>query len=136
MAGKDDIRLLSSYVYSKARTGGVEEDEVHAIAATVMNRATALGSLPEAIQTMNPTPDVMDIMQGNIKSREQKEYKRTIQLTSKFLRGSTDVTGGAIELAPKRTKMDKSLGLQKTHATKNYNFYRGTRPPAGGMQGL
>lgn len=134
MAGKDDIRMLSAYVYSKTKGMKDTEDDVHAIAAVVMNRATNLGSLQEAIATMNPTPDMMEIMQGNIKGREAREYKRTIQLTSKFLRGHDDPTGGAIDLAPKRSKVDKSLGLTKSYSTKNHTFFR--QSPEGGVQGM
>jgi hypothetical protein len=134
MAGKDDIRLLSSYVYSKVKGLADNEEDVHAVGAVVMNRATQLGSLAEAIQTMSPTPDMIEVMQGNIAGRGEREYKRVIQLTSKLLRGYSDPTGGAIELAPKRTKMDKSLGLVKTHATKHHNFYRPST--SGGLQSV
>jgi hypothetical protein len=66
----------------------------------------------------------MEPMVGGLKKRDEKSYKRVVQLTSKMLRGSEDTTGGAIELAPRRSKIDKSLNLVKSHATKNYNFYK------------
>lgn len=132
MAGKDDLKLLSAYIYTKVKGLKDPEDDIHAIGAVVMNRATSLGSLPEAIQTMSPTPDLINVIQGQISGRGEKEYKRVIQLTSKMLRGSADPTGGAVELAPKRSKVDPSLGLVKTHATKHHNFYK----PSGGMSNM
>lgn len=134
MAGKDDIRMLSAYVYSKVKGMKDNEDDVQAVGSVVMNRATNLGSLQEAIGTMNPTPDMMEIMQGNIKGKGEKEYKRVIQLTSKLLRGQYDPTGGTIDLAPKRSKVDKSLGLTKSYSTKNHTFFR--QSSEGGVQGM
>lgn len=129
MAGKDDIRMLSAYVYSKVKDSGVDDEEVGAVGSVVMNRATSLGSLTEAIQSMSPSQDVINIMQGNVSGKEEREYKRVIQLTSKLLRGSMDPTSGAVDILPKRSKVDKSLGLIKSHATKNYNYYRQSGAP-------
>jgi hypothetical protein len=133
MAGKDDIRLLASYVYSKTKGMKPHEAEVHAVGAVVMNRATSLGSLPEAVMSMNPTPDMMEVMQGNIKGKQSKEYKRVIQLTSKLLRGQNDPTSGAIELLPKKSK-NTNPGLIKSHATANHTFFRESK--AGGMSNV
>lgn len=134
MAGKDDLRLLSSYVYTKVKGLPNIEEESQAIGSVAMNRATSLGSMTEAIGTLQPPPDLMEVMQGNIKGRGEREYKRVIQMTSKLLRGSSDPTGGAIEFSPKRTRLDKTLGLVKSHSTKNHHFYR--ESVAGGMQGM
>jgi hypothetical protein len=135
VAGKDDLRLLSAFIHSKTKGIKSPDDDIHAIGAVVMNRAISLGSMMDAIQSMNPTPDVIETLSGNIPGRSKKEYKRVIQLTSKMLRGSVDPTGGAVEVQPRRAKIDKSLGLIKTHATKNHNFYKPSNQlkPTGGM---
>lgn len=132
MAGKDDLRLLSSFIYTKVKGKKPMDEEATAIGHVAMNRATALGSLPEAINTMNPTPDMIEIMQGNIQGRDEREYKRVIQMTSKLLRGSSDPTGGAVDFAPRNARMNRN-GLIKTHGTKHHNFYR---PAPSGMQGM
>lgn len=124
MAGKDDLRLLSAFIYSKVKGLSSPEDDIHAIGSVVMNRAIGLGSLTEAVQSMNPTPDVMETMMGKIPNRSKKEYKKVIQMTSKMLRGNVDPTGGALEVQPKRAKIDKSLNLVKSHATRHHNFYK------------
>jgi hypothetical protein len=131
VAGKDDLRLLSAYIYTRVKGMPDAANEIHAIGSVVMNRATALGSLGEAIQSMNPTPDIMEVMQGTIKGRGEKEYKKVVQMTSKMLRGSVDPTGGAVELLPKRKKIDKSLNLVKTHATRGHNFYKPAQVKSG-----
>lgn len=132
MAGKDDLRVLSAFIYTKVKGMDKLSDEAQAIGHVVMNRATALGSLSEAVQSMNPTPEMMEVMQGTIKGGGEKEYKKVVQMTSKMLRGSVDPTGGAVELLPKRRKIDKSLNLVKTHATRGHNFYKDSQP-SGGM---
>lgn len=128
MAGMDDLKLLSAHVYSKMRGKGMDDKEVEAVAATTMNKAMQIGSLAEAVQTSNPTPDMMDIMQGNIKGREQREFNRVIQKSSMLLRGAKDITGGATEVAPKRTRVP---GFAKTLSTKNFSFHK--LSPSGGM---
>jgi hypothetical protein len=133
MAGKDDLKLLSSYIYTKVKGLKDFEDDVHGIGAVVMNRATSLGSLTEAVQSLAPTPDMMEVMTGNIKGRDLKDYRRVIQLTSKMLRGSQDPTGGAIHFAPKRSK-GGSLGLSKAHSTKHNNYFR--ESSSSGMQSM
>lgn len=134
MAGKDDIRLLSSFVYTKVKGLKNLDDEVPAVGSVVMNRAISLGSLQEAVQSMNPTPELMEVMQGVVRGKGEKEYKKVIQLSSKLLRGASDPTGGAVELAPRHSRMDKTLNLVKTYATKNNNFYRPSAKVAGGVQ--
>lgn len=128
MAGIDDLRLLAANVYSKVRKSGVDDNDVEAIVATTMNKATMLGSLAEAIQSSNPTPDVMDIIQGNLQGREQREYNRVIQKSSMLLRGVSDVTKGATEILPKRAKV---AGLAKTYSTKNFSFHKPVSPASG-----
>lgn len=137
MAGADDIKILSSFVYSKLK-GNFDKADIEPVAATVMNRATQVGSLAEAVQSMNPTPEIMDIIQGNLKGKQEKEYKRTIQLSSKLLRGSSDPTNGATEIFPRHARINKSLGLIRTHGTKKFSFYRQAASPlnTSGMQTL
>ena len=134
MAGKDDLKLLSSFIYSKVR-GKYTPEDAQAIGAVTMNRATQTGNLEEAIQSLGTGPELMEIIQGNLKGREEREYKRTIQQTSLLLKGSQDPTGGATDFLPRRSKIDKNLGLIKTHATKNHNFYKRSLSPSG-VQGL
>ena len=134
MAGRDDLKLLSSFIYSKIR-GKYDPEDAKAIGAVTMNRATQTGSLEEAIQSLGAGPELLDIIQGNVKGKEAKEYKHTIQQSSLLLKGSNDPTGGATDFMPRRSKIDKTLGLAKTHGTKNYNFYKRSLNPSG-VQGL
>jgi electron transfer flavoprotein alpha subunit len=135
MAGKDDLRLLSSFVYSKLGTAK-DEDDIEALGAITMNRATSLGSITEAVQTMSPSPDMIELMKGSVQGKKENEYKRVIQITSRMLRGSADPTGGAIDFMPKHSKNQKAFGLNKTYATKNYNFYSSPKQSSGGVQNM
>lgn len=133
MAGKEDLQLLSSYVYSQTMGSKDAEKEVGAIGAVVMNRATAMGNMLEAIDSLGVSPDFQRVAVGQIKEQEQGDFKRIIQLTSKLLRGSEDVTKGAFYYFPKKSKPAPELGLKRTYGTKTYDFYKQSIPTAGGM---
>ena len=127
MAGKDDLKLLASHVYSLLKPHGVDEDEAEAVAAVTMNKAIGTGSLIEAIQA-DATPDLMEVMQNGVKEKDQRKFNRVVQKASIMLRGIYDITKGATEYYPKKMKVGKSSGLSKTHSTKNYSFYRPGSP--------
>ena len=135
MAGKEDLKAISSFIYSKARGSKDIPGDTHAIGSVLMNRATAFGDLGQAIQSMEPDQkNFGDAMTGNLKGKDLSNYKKIIQHSSKLLRGSVDETGGAMHVFSKETspsaKLMKESGLQKTHATKNFNFYRQSASPA------
>lgn len=134
MAGKEDLQLLSSYIYSTTLDSKDTEKEVGAIGAVVMNRATAMGSMIEAIDSLGVSPDFERVAVGQIKEQEQSGYKRIVQLTSKLLRGSEDVTKGAMYYFPKKSKPAPELGLKRTHGTKSFDFYKQSIPTAGRVQ--
>ncbi len=123
MAGKEDLKLLASHVYTLLKDKGVDVDDAEGIAAVTMNRAIATGSLPEVIQT-EATPELMEIMQNGVKEKDQRKFNRVVQKASIMLRGVSDITQGATEYTPKKTKVRKASGLEKTHSTKNFAFYR------------
>ena len=133
MAGKEDLRAISSFVYSKVRDSKDIPSDTHAVGAVLMNRATAFGDLGEAIQSMEPDQKSFgEAMTGQLKGKELDKYKKIIQHSSKLLRGTADDTGGAIHMFKREsspsTKLMKESGLTKTHATKSHNFYRQSTP--------
>lgn len=137
MAGKEDLQLLSSFVYSQAMGSKDIEKEVVGIGAVAMNRATQLGSLTEAIQSFEPGPEFQRVASGALSEQEMEDLKMVIQHTSRLLRGTEDPTGGALHYFPKKLKPAPETGLKRTYASPRYNFYKQLPvPPAGGMQEL
>lgn len=124
MAGIDDLRALSAYIATLIPNSGFSEDDIEGVAAVAMNRATQFGSLGEAIESLDPPVDFVRYMQNEIKDSEKKSYKKSIQIASRFIRGSEDKTNGAFFYFPKGKTPSKELGLIKTYGTKNFSFFK------------
>jgi len=131
MAGKDDLRLLASHVYSLLQDKDLEDNEAEALAAVTMNRAISTGSLVEAVKEKE-TPMLVEAMSGQIRKQDLGKFNKIVQRASMMLKGADDITKGATEFYPKRAKVDKR-GIVKTYSTKNFTFCR-PKAPKGRMQ--
>lgn len=124
MAGKEDLQVLSAYVASLIPNSGYDEEDIDGIASVAMNRAIQFGSLGEAVESLDPPIDFVRYMQGELKPTEAKSFKKSIQIASRLLRGNEDKSAGAFFYFPKGSNPAKELGLEKTHGSKNFNFYK------------
>ncbi len=131
MAGKDDLKLLASHIYTKLKPTGINPEEAAALSAVTMNQAILTGSLTEAIQAA-ADQDLVNTLQTGVPEKEQGKFNKVIQQAALTLRGTDDVTKGAVEYYPKKTKVNKAQ-LVKTYATKNFKFCR-PKAPKGRVQ--
>ena len=122
MSGKEDLRALSAYIASLIPSKDYNDEDIEGIAAVAMNRATNFGSLGEAIESMDPPAEFVELMQGT--STNMMSFKKSIQIASRFLNGNEDKSNGAFFFFPKGKSPAKELGLEKTYGTKNFNFFK------------
>ena len=104
MAGKEDLRAIASFVYSKAHDSKNIKESTHSIGATLMNRATAYGDLAQAIQSMSPDQEKFE------KAFSEAGKRGAAKRWAKD--GDSEVIGGLSGGVPKANAKQETINIK------------------------